>query len=49
MVDALANKDITKHDEIYKMSFLYCLDTLGMRKDSDRFFEQQHKSAMRKK
>ena len=48
MVDALANKDITKHEDIYKMNFLYCLDVLSMRKDGDRYHEQQHKITMRK-
>jgi len=48
MVDTLANKDITKHDEVYKMNFLYCLDVLSMYKDRDRYMEQQHKIAMRK-
>lgn len=36
MVDGLANEDITKHDAIYKMNLMYCLDILSYRMEKNK-------------
>jgi len=43
MIDRLANGDITKHEIIYEMNYIECLNLLGYYHDKDKFIEAVNK------
>lgn len=43
MIDRLANGDITKHETIYEMNYIECLNLLGYYHDKDKFIEAVNK------
>lgn len=43
MIDRLANGDATKHNDVYEMNFIYCLNILGYYHDRDAYVEQMNK------
>jgi hypothetical protein len=43
MIDRLAQGDITKHEEIYEMNYIYCLNLLGMYHDKDSYVSAMNK------
>ena len=44
MVDRLSNGDITKHNDIYKLSYTQCLTQLLWWKDRDEYIEKLNKA-----
>lgn len=40
MMDRLSNGDPTKHDELYKMNYKYCLTQLLYWKEKDEYIEK---------
>lgn len=43
MVDELAGGDITKHEEIMELNYIYCLNILLMRTIKNEYLEQKYK------
>jgi hypothetical protein len=43
MVDRLANGDVTKHDGIYKMNYIECLNIMSFWHQRDKYQEQLRK------
>lgn len=43
MVDKLANGDITKHNTIYEMTYIECLNLLSYYNERDRYYAQINK------
>lgn len=39
MVDRLANGDITKHKDIYELTYIECLNLLSFWNERDRFYD----------
>jgi len=48
MVDTLSDMDITKHEKIYEMNFIYCLDILAYRKEKNKWEEFQRNKMLKK-
>ena len=48
MVDRLANGDITKHDQVYKINYIECLNLMGYWHHRDKYIEQMNKAQERK-
>jgi hypothetical protein len=47
MIDRLANGDITKHDEIYKLNYISCLTQLAWWTERDRYIDEVNKARER--
>lgn len=47
MIDRLSNGDITKHNDVYQINFIYCLNQLGYLRDKDEYIEQMNKRAQK--
>lgn len=45
LVDALSGNDITKHESIYEMNYIYCLTILWKRKIENEVMEERHKNS----
>lgn len=43
MIDKLSAGDITKHQAIYDMTYIECLNLLSYYNERDRFYEQLNK------
>jgi hypothetical protein len=43
MVDKLSGGDITKHNEIYDLTYVECLNLLSYYNERDRYYEQINK------
>ena len=39
MVDRLSNGDITKHKDIYELTYVECLNLLSLWNERDRFYD----------
>lgn len=48
MVDRLSGGDITKHDKVYEMNYIACLNLLSFWRERDNYQEQQNKQMMAK-
>ena len=42
MVDRLSNADITKHEEIYKLNYIECLNLLSYWKEKDDYMNEMN-------
>lgn len=42
MVDRLSNADITKHEEIYKLNYIQCLNLLSYWKEKDDYMNEMN-------
>ena len=42
MVDRLSNADITKHEEIYKLIYIECLNLLSYWKEKDDYMNEMN-------
>lgn len=47
MIDKLSNGDITKHNEVYELNFIYCLNNLGYMRDRDEYINEMNKRAQK--
>jgi len=45
LIDRLSNGDITRHDAVYDMNYVYCLNVLGYWYERDKVIEQENKRA----
>jgi len=44
MVDRLSGGDVTKHEDVYKMNYIYCLNVLSFYHERDLYNEQINKN-----
>lgn len=42
MVDRLSNADITKHEEIYSLNYIQCLNLLSYWKEKDDYMNEMN-------
>ena len=42
MIDRLSNGDVTKHEEIYEMNYIQCLNILSYWHEKDKYMEQMN-------
>lgn len=42
MVDRLSNNDITKHEQIYELNYIECLNVLSYWHEKDKYMEQMN-------